>query len=277
MNTFQIQFPQSPEAISPMLRNPGASVLNGGTDLMVQMRIGKKTPSTLVSLERMPSLNTIIDQGNAICIGCRVTFADLIESPLIRESFPILVQASLEVGSAQIRNRATLVGNTVNASPAGDGILALVLLEAQVEIHGGSSSQPQHIPAEAFITAPGKTVLQQGQWVHSITIPKPAQGSRQQFVKVGKRKAMAISIASMGSIYQLENNVFSSFRLGFGSVAPKVIRIEEAETFAIGKPLNQDTLKEIGAIVRKHVNPIDDVRATAQYRKDVCEKLVLKI
>ncbi len=276
MSMVRVRFPKSEQELSTMIQEPGAVIINGGTDLMVQMRAGKKKPALLVSLEHLPVGQGIYEEKNWIGISCRTTFADILRSKVISLFFPILTQASAEVGSSQIRNRATLVGNLVNASPAGDGILALILLDAEIEVHR-EPEDSYRTPLEQFILGPGKTILQAGEFVHSIRIPKPLQPNHQFFVKVGKRKAMAISIASMGAVVRVEDQIIQSLRLGFGSVGPKVIQIHEAEGYARGTRLDPDTLKVIGGIVGHSIQPIDDVRATAKYRRMVCENLVQKI
>ncbi len=276
MSMVRIRFPKSEQELSAMIQEPAAVILNGGTDLMVQMRAGRKKPTLLVSLEHLSVGQSIQEEKDWIEISCRTTFAEILRSRPIFLYFPILAQASAEVGSSQIRNRATLVGNLVNASPAGDGILALILLDAEIEVRRGPKDS-YRTPLEQFILGPGKTSLQAGEYVYSIRIPKPVQPNYQCFAKVGKRKAMAISIASMGAVICVENQIIQSLRLGFGSVGPKVIQVHEAEAYARGTRWDADTLKAIGGIVGRSVQPIDDVRATAKYRRRVCENLVQKI
>jgi xanthine dehydrogenase FAD-binding subunit len=133
METLRIAYPETEKAFLESL-NEESAILNGGTDIHVKIRAGKWPYTRLISLERIESLKGISEEGKYVRIRCRTTFSELLAHPLIQEHFPLLWRASYEVGSNQIRNRGTLVGNVVNASPAGDGILALSVYDAWLEM-----------------------------------------------------------------------------------------------------------------------------------------------
>ncbi|NCU33278.1 MAG: xanthine dehydrogenase family protein subunit M, partial [Candidatus Moranbacteria bacterium] len=178
--------------------------------------------------------------------------------------------------STQIRNRGTLAGNVVNASPAGDGILALYLLDAVLEIVKKDNSH-KNIRIIDFIKGPGRTSLTVGEFVRSIKIPYMGRNYRSVFRKIGQRKAMAISIASMGLLIEKKGKMISDVKIAFGSVAPTVLRITEMEQEAFGRELNTETAEMFSEIVYRSVTPIDDVRASADYRRKVCRNLVKEL
>ena len=244
---------------------------------MVRRRIGKIDESSdFISLDKIKDLNSITEEKDGIRIFCRATHSDILDSLVIKNNFPILIDAVSEIGSTQIRNRGSLVGNVVNASPAGDGILALFLLDAILEIVN-SEGDVKNIKVEDFITGPGKTMLQSNEYVRSVKIPFLNREYHQMFRKIGQRKAMAISIASMGLLIETRGDKISDLRIAFGSVAPKVLRLYKAEKEAFGRNLDLNTVRYLSNIVFEEVSPIDDIRSSAEYRRKVCRNLVLEL
>jgi len=275
METLHVVYPETEQAFIESLEERSA-ILNGGTDIHVKIRAGKWPYTRLVSLERVETLKGISQEGKYIRIRCRTTFSDLLANPLIAQHFPLLYQAAYEVGSNQIRNRGTLVGNIVNASPAGDGILALSVYDAWLEIWS-RKGQKRLAQIHEFILSPGKTVLKADEFVHSVILQKPTKPLRALFYKVGQRKAMAIAIASMGVLLETKHDRIKEIRIAFGSVAPTVVRIPEIEERAFDQTLNEATVESWMPLLEKHVAPIDDIRSTAKYRKEVCQRLLYKI
>lgn len=275
METLRIAYPETEKAFLESL-NEEAAILNGGTDIHVKIRAGKWPYTRLISLERIESLKGISEEGKYVRIRCRTTFSELLAHPLIQEHFPLLWRASYEVGSNQIRNRGTLVGNVVNASPAGDGILALSVYDAWLEIWS-RKGQKRVAQIHEFILSPGKTVLKADEFVHSVILQKSNKPVRALFYKVGQRKAMAIAIASMGVVLETKNDRIKDIRIAFGSVAPTVVRIPEIEERAFDKTLNETTVESWMPLLEKRVVPINDIRSTAKYRKEVCQRLLYKI
>lgn len=269
---MEVVFPRDEGELFENL-NSDSKIINGGTDLMVRKHLNRLDAKRLVSLDKMKELEKISDEGDSFRIFAKATYSDILNHQPVCEELPVLAKAIREIGSTQIRNRGTLTGNVVNASPAGDGILALYLLEAMIVIH--SNSEHKTIRIDNFIQGPGKTTLKDDQYVHSIIIPKGTKESTHYFKKVGQRKAMAISIASMGAIYTLKKGMFLNLAMAFGSLAPTVIRAEKVEAKALGMVFNEQTLSTLATIASNSVQPICDVRASARYRKEVAGNLCL--
>lgn len=263
--------PKTEEELKKELSAPEAFIMSGGTDLLVKIRIGKVSLQKVVSTSKISTLHFIDDNDDEIVIGSTMTHTELLDYKPLREEFPILFDAIYTIGSPQIRNRGTLVGNVMNASPAGDGLLALYLLNAQVEISNGDI-----IDVDKFVTGPGRTVLSKGEYVRSIHIPK-FKWDHHYFEKVGQRNSMTISIASIGWLIKCGNRAIENFRLAFGSVAPTVLRLKDVEEFAKGKRIDEEFVRSLSTMVKERVTPIDDVRGSAQYRKKLCSNLVYRM
>ena len=272
MTEFEMVFPRDEEELFEQL-DENSIILNGGTDLVVRNRVKGLDVNKIVSLDKIRGLDKINDEGDAIRILSKTTYSQILSNKMIQELFPILQMTIREIGSTQIRNRGTLTGNIVNASPAGDGVLGLYLLDALLVIRSKEGERTVRI--DNFIKGPGKTTLEIGEYVHSIIVPKCSNHAVHYFKKVGQRKAMAISIASMGAIYTLKKGMFLNLKMAFGSVAPTVIRADEIEAMALGMDFNETTATILSQKAKKIVTPITDVRASAEYRKEVAGNLVL--
>jgi xanthine dehydrogenase FAD-binding subunit len=268
---FKFVVPKNEKDLIKEFSDDRCVLMAGGTDLLVKMRLGKIKPEKVISTIKVPTLHTLSFDGENLTIGANVTYSELLDFKPIKAEFPILYDAILTVGSPQIRNRATLAGNIMNASPAGDGLLALYLLDASVEISDGEV----HAISD-FITGPGKTMIGHKRYLKNILISKN-DWTHRYFEKVGQRTSMTISIASIGVLLKLSGKRIDEMRLAFGSVGPTVLRMREIETFAKGKVLNEKLLDEISSLVFESVKPIDDVRGSADYRKRLCRNLVYRL
>ena len=263
--------PKTEEELVKELNDENTYLMSGGTDLLVKIRIGKVKPKKIVSLSKIPTLHFINETDDELIVGATVTHTDLLEHSPLKEEFPILFDAIYTIGSPQIRNRGTLVGNVVNASPAGDSLLALYLLEAKIELSDGKI-----VKIEDFITGPSKTILSSNQYVRAIHIPK-SKWDIHYFEKVGQRNAMTISVVSVGWLIKCEGDSVKEMRMAFGSVAPTVIRLRDVEEFAKGKKITKEFVDEISKMVKEDVKPIDDVRASASYRKRLSSNIVYRM
>jgi xanthine dehydrogenase FAD-binding subunit len=263
--------PKSEEELLKEINAEGAYLMSGGTDLLVKIRIGKVKPKKIVSLSKIPTLKFIKENDEELIVGATTTHTELLEYEPLREKFPILFDAVYTIGSPQIRNRGTLAGNVINASPAGDSLLALYLLEAKVEISNGKI-----VNLEDFIIGPSKTILQRGEYVRAIHIPK-SKWDIHYFEKVGQRNAMTISVVSVGWLIRCDGDSIEEMRMAFGSVAPTVIRLRDVEEFARGKKINKEFVDEISKMVKNDVKPIDDVRASADYRRKLSSNIVYRM
>ncbi len=269
---FEMVFPRDEEELFEQL-DDNSIILNGGTDLVVRNRVKGLDATKIVSLDKIKHLDRLIDEGDALRVLARATYSQILSHDIVKSQFPILQKTLREIGSTQIRNRGTLAGNIVNASPAGDGVLALYLLDALLVLRSKRGEKTVRI--DNFIKGPGQTTLEKGQYLHSIIIPKCPNQSVHYFKKVGQRKAMAISIASMGAIYTLKKGMFLNLRMAFGSIAPTVFRVDEVEAMSLGMAFNEETATILSEKAKTLVKPISDVRASAEYRKEVAGNLVI--
>ncbi len=256
--------------------HPEAALYAGGTDLLVSLRNGKISATCLVCLERLEALKGVHDHGSAVFIGAATTHARLLDTPLIREKFPILATAIGSLASPPIRNMGTMGGNIVTASPAGDSLPALHVLAAQMEIRSAETSR--RVPIEKFILGPGQVDLNQGEIVSGIWLETSRHWTISHHEKVGRRKAQACSVASLAALVSLSKaGLVESVRLAWGSVGPTVVVSERVESTLIGEPLTRETLNNAAEIAQDVVSPIDDVRASAEYRRMVAGRLLLRL
>ena len=186
--------------------------------------------------------------------------------------FDGLKLAAREVGGMQIQNAGTVAGNLCNASPAADGVPALLALDAIVEI--ASAQSRRALPLEQFILGPRKTALRAGELVTSVVIPKPAHPAKSDFLKLGARKYLVISIAMVAWVLEIEEGVVRSARVAVGSCSPVAIRLPELEQALAGKPLDRNLAAHARPEHLDRLSPIDDVRASASYRKEAALTLV---
>ena len=251
-------------------------VISGGTDIMVQLRNYKIDPDIIIEISEIESIKGIDKKDGFITIGAAATLTEITESDIVKRYCPILAQAAASVGATQIRNRGTIGGNVCNASPAADTVPALVALGAVATV--ASVEQERKVPLEELYVGVGRTAIGSNELITYISIPQPAENSAGSFFKLGKRKAQAISIVN-GAVYigvNAAERKFTDVHVVMGSVAPTVLRIREAEESLIGKSINRQNIENAAEIVRSKINPISDVRATAEYRKDVSGNLFIQ-
>jgi xanthine dehydrogenase FAD-binding subunit len=313
------------ELLAARAGHPQALVYAGGTDLLVRLRRQEPANRQMICLERVAELQEIRQSGDEIFIGAAATVQQVLDNPLIQENCPVLIKALSHLGSPPIRHMATLGGNLVTASPAGDSLPALYCLDARVELasaggsrrvsHLGSppirhmatlggnlvtaspagdslpalycldarveiasASGSRRVAVSDFIQGPGKVDLLAEEVVTGIILPARPGYNLQHFEKVGKRKALAISVASLAACLSLspEGRVTDA-RLAWGSVGPTVVTCPPAEQALQGRTLDEPTLLSVAALAREAVRPIDDLRATAGYRRQVAGNLVLRL
>jgi CO/xanthine dehydrogenase FAD-binding subunit len=255
---------------------PDAVIYAGGTDLLVKIRSGSIPPKDLICLERIQALKGVVDQGDRLVILAGTTFSQLLDEPDITKHLPVLAHAIASIGSPLIRNMGTSGGNICTASPAGDTLAPLYALNAKVEL--ASEAGVRSLPISQFIQGPGRTLLGPGEILSAIHVEKPHPEAIQHFEKIGRRNALACSIASLAAIFRLsdDGNVLAA-SLAWGSVGPTVVTCPEAAGRLIHQPLSLDRLTEAAAIAEKTVCPITDIRATADFRRAVAGNLLLRL
>lgn len=263
------------ESVSELLdalSEDGAVVLAGGTDLWVKLRAGLISPDLLVDITDLKGLRSVSEVDGHVEIGAATPEEDLLASDEIRERLPLLTEVLRHLGAVQIRNRGTLGGNLVNASPAADGAIPLLLYGAELVLT--SPSGDRVLPLDRFLVGPGATALKHGEFLRSIRVPIPERPFVSFFHKVGKRRALTISIASVGALFHVEDGTVRAARIAAGSVAPVPLRLRRVEELVLSAPMNDRTIEEAKRLARDSVSPIDDVRASAEYRRTVVADLV---
>ena len=253
----------------------GAEIIAGGTDVMVRLRKRLLKPSLLVDLWGLQGLGAIqLTDSGSIRVGALVTHACAERDPLLYHQARPLALACSQVGSPQVRNMGTIGGNIVNASPAGDTLPALLVLGAELVLHGPEGER--RISAESFFTGPGRTRRERGEILTAVQIPSCAGGIG-FFVKAGARKALAISKVSVAGMLWLEplpgGMGVRMARLAMGAVAPVPMRAFSAEEYLGGRELCLQTAAEAAYRAACECRPIDDLRAPAWYRRHLVEVL----
>lgn len=257
-------------------REPAPRPYCGGTDLLVHLRAGKTDPPALVCLERIPELSGVREEEGGLWIGAATTHARLLDDPLVRARLPLLARALSALGSPPVRNMGTIGGNICTASPAGDTLPPLYVLDGEVELRSRCSSR--RIPLRRFITGPGETALRPGEILTGVRVTPDGSYNVHHFEKIGTRRAMACSIASLAALLRVSpSGEIEAVRLAWGSVGPTVVTSEDVEKALLGRRLSRNTLEEAAARARKAVSPIDDGRASAAYRKEVSGNLLLRL
>jgi xanthine dehydrogenase small subunit len=259
-----------------LVDEPEAVLVAGGTDVLPKARRENGGAGPLVFVGGVRELTEVRIEDEMLFIGAAAGLRRIAEHPLIRADFPVLAEAIGWIGAPAIRTMGTLGGNICTASPAGDTLPPLYVLSAFVETRSANGFRV--VPIERFILGPGRTALDKGEILYGVWVRKERAPSIHHFEKVGQRRAQAISVASMAALVGLSGNgTIQAIRLAWGSVAPTVIRIPEVEAFLTGKPLLPEVLKAALPIVRSRVSPIDDVRASASYRRTVAANLLMRL
>ena len=260
--------------LAAALREDGAVFLAGGTDLLVKMRAGALRPRLLVDAARVDSLRQLSDRPDGLWIGSGARLEDVLASDAVRRDYPLLAAVLHSLGSVQIRNRATLGGNLANASPAADGVLALIAYDGKVAL--ATQTGERTLDVSEFVRGPRRTALAAGEYIRSIWLPAPRSDWVPFFHKVGRRQALTIAIASVGGLLAERDGVIVDVRVVAGSVAPAPLRLHPVEDLVVGRPVDRTLLATASEAARKAVAPIDDVRASAPYRRDVIGDLVAR-
>ncbi len=245
---------------------PAARFVAGGTDLVIDLDRGRQTPCALIDLSRISELNFIRKEGEGLRLGGGVTHAQVLQNSWVKEEAGVLAQACIEVGAPQVRNRSTLAGNIVTASPAADTVPPLLALSARVELE--SLRGIREIPLTAFLTGFRKVDLADDEILKSIFIPGALGKRTGAFLKLGLRNAQAISVVCVAAVLDRnEAGEILQARIALGSVAPTTIRVPEAEALLSGKILDAPLIKAASEIAMETSTPIKDVRGGAEYRR----------
>lgn len=261
------------EALS-LLKKHGARarVVAGGTDVLVDMRF-KDEPPCLINLKRIPDMSYIREQNGSLLIGPLTTIREIETSRLVKERFPVLWGASHQFASLQIRNTATIGGNICRASPAGEMLAPLLVMEAKVRMT--LPKEEKSIALDSFFTGPGKTVLGAEGLVTEIRIPRPPRESGGVYLKHAVRGAMDIAMVGVAILVtpDARRGLVRDVRIGLGAVAPTPIRARKAEKHLRGKAFGDKLIREAAKTAASESNPISDHRGSAEYRTWIIEAL----
>ena len=246
-----------------------ARIVAGATDLILELERGvRQDVETLIDVTRIPDLDRIaIDEDNVIHLGAMVTHNDCVASKLIRERAYPLARAAWEVGAPQIRNRATVAGNLITASPANDTITPLMALEAWVIL--ASPRGERRVALKEFYTGVRKTVMEPDEMMVEIAFPALDEMRRGTFIKLALRRAQAISVINVASILDIKATKVKSASITLGAVAPTIIHATEAERFLSGKKISPKVVAEAARLAMEASRPIDDIRGSADYRREM--------
>lgn len=251
-----------------------ARIVAGGTDLILEMERGARSGvDVLIDVTRIPCLDEIsLDEKNEIHLGPLVTHNQCVASKIIVEhGFP-LARAALEVGAPQIRNRGTVAGNLVTASPANDTIPALMALNARVKL--SSASGEREVPLEEFYRGVRKTILRPDEMLTDIIFPALGTAWRGTFYKLGLRRAQAISVVNSAVLIKFSGELVEKALITLGAVTPVIIHAQEAEDYLTGKKLDEETIAYAAELAQKAAKPIDDIRASKEYRLEMVKVCV---
>jgi len=255
------------EALTALAEYQGkARIIAGGTDLLLEMERGvRKGIDVLVDVTRVAGLDRItLDEQRMIHLGPMVTHNQCVASKLIKENAFPLAQACWQVGSPQIRNRGTIAGNVITASPANDSISPLMALGAKVTLR--SQKGERVVALVDFYTGVRKTVMQPDELLVDIALETNQKGV---YTKYALRRAQAISVVNSTIVLTFEKDTVTHASITMGSVAPTIIHAKEAEAFLAGKKLSADAIETAAALISKASTPISDIRSSAQYRQEI--------
>jgi CO/xanthine dehydrogenase FAD-binding subunit len=247
----------------------------GGTDLMVQLEADMvEPPAAIIDLWRLQQLRSIDYDGYEVSIGALTTYTEIRHSPVIGARLPALQEAAATVGAAQIQNRGTIGGNICNASPAGDTLPVLLAVDATFDL--GSASGDRSVSAAEFWTGYRETARREDELLLRVRFPVE-RGRHTRFRKVGTRQAQAISKVVMALSYREDGGVWRDVRLALGSVAATTIRAAETERVLEGAAPSETAADHAAAVLAKELQPIDDVRSTAEYRRSVSARVLHRL
>ncbi len=278
MNDFQYLAPHKlDEAAVLMAEHAGsAQLLAGGTDLLIFMRDGRKSPEVIIDAKKIPELTRMSLDADQLTIGAAVSCRTIWEHPEIAERFPALTDAATLIGGIQIQGRATFGGNLCNAAPSADTVPPVIVYGAIAHII--SARGERDVPVEEICTGPGRTSLAPDEILVSLSIPAPPANSGAAFLRFIPLNEMYIALANAAARVDLDDSgtTFKSVRIAIGAVAPTPLFVEAAGAALSGKPVNDESISDAARIARDASTPINDMRGTIEHRKQLVEVLTTR-
>jgi carbon-monoxide dehydrogenase medium subunit len=264
------------EACSLLLKyKKDAKVLAGGSDLLVQMKHKQVLPKYIINIAGIPGQDYITyDERDGLKIGALATVNSIATSAVIREKFGILSQAASNLGTWQVRNRATIGGNLCNAAPSAELAPALIVLGARARLLGGDGERT--IPLENFFLGPGLTVIKPDEILAEIQVPNLPPRSGAVYIKHTFRKALDLAVVGVAVMTTMDGDVLSGVKIALGAVAPTPIRAKKAEQILSGKKISDKLLQKARQAAADESSPITDVRSSAEYRRQMVNIIVAR-
>jgi aerobic carbon-monoxide dehydrogenase medium subunit len=267
---FEMYQPSSLQEASRLLREkgPGGRLLAGGTDLVIAMKEKGLVPKYIVDLKRLPGLSGVSENSDgSIVMGALTTMREIETDPLLSRKYPFLSQSAAEVGSIQIRNRATIGGNMSNATPSADVAPSLIALQATTKLIGATGERT--VTLDEFFLGPGQTIMNPDEILAEITIPKTSPRLVGEYIKFSPREMMDLAYVGVAVAYAIseKEKKCDGVRIVLGAVAPTPIRAKRAEALLEGQILSEELAEKVGAIAAEEAKPISDVRSSADYRR----------
>ena len=275
MGGFRFFRPESMAQLLEHKKKEGrrAHILDGGSNVLVYVKEGTIEGGTLVDVRRLAALKGIAVKNGQVEIGAGEVIADILASPVIRREARFFAEALQKFANPLVRNMATLAGNIADSSPIGDTIPPLLVLDAKVVV--ASHQGRRVVPLAEFFTGPGANVLKPSEVITKIRFPVPGKG-RGGFLKFGLRRGTSCSVASVAVWVTSKGGKIEEARIALGGVAPTPLRARMTEEMLKGKKPDGQLVESIAARVEHEISPISDVRASAEYRRQVTGKLLAK-
>lgn len=274
MHWVDYQRPESLDAaLQALAANAGkAKALAGGTDLLVQMRSGRCASGVVVDVKKISELNAMrCGPEEGLTLGAAVPCYRIYRDATIAAAYPVLIDAVSIIGGTQIQGRASVGGNLCNAAPSADVVPVLIALGVTCKI--ASARGTRELPAEDFCVAPGRNALADDELLVSLHFPPPAPRSGARYIRFIPRNEMDIAVAGAGVSVTLEDGRFAAARVALASVAPTPLFVKEAGEALVRRPVGAAAVAEAAAAAKAAAKPIDDMRGTAAYRRNLCEVL----
>ena len=270
MHAFDYAAPQTVDAAVALLSEHGdqARLLAGGSDIIAQLKEGRRQLKVLVDIKKIPEANELsYDSANGLVLGAGVSCCRIYEDDEISAAYPALVDSASLIGAIQIQGRATIGGNLCNASPAADSIPTLIALGAVAHIVGPGGGR--EVAAESFCTGPGQSVLESNEFLISLHIPAPKANSGAMFLRLIPRNEMDIAVTNAAAAVVLDQSgdYFESARIAVGAVAPIPLFLPEAGDALAGNEVSDEVIERAASIARESARPITDMRGTVEQRK----------
>ncbi len=263
------------EAVEAKSRADGDGViLAGGTDLVDQIRSGRKSPGVVIDIKAVPEAQRLeYVEGEGLHIGAGVSCTRTAEYPAVGQLYPSIKESCLLIGATQIQNRATIAGNVCNAAPSADTVPPLLSYEARAVLAGPGGTR--EVPLEDFFLGPGKTTLQAGELLVEIHVPPPLPHSAGRYLRFIPREEMDIAVAGVASMLALDpaSGRCTRARISLAAVAPTPVRATEAEAALEGQAVTESAIKVAADLVPQSANPITDIRGSREYRLELCRVL----